>query len=99
MLGPFIDTIVVCTLTALVMLLTGAWAHGPAGVEGAALTSYAFSTVYGKGGAFLVDIAIILFAFSTIISWSYYGALSKGYALPRLRQPAGSTGLISIRFF
>ncbi len=72
MLGPFIDTIVVCTLTALVLLITGAWTHGQ-GLEGSQLTAIAFSKVYGNLGVYLLTLMIILFAFSSIISWSYYG--------------------------
>lgn len=72
MLGPFIDTIVVCTLTALVLLITGVW-HSGQGVEGSELTALAFSSVYGGIGSFMLTLMIILFAFSSIISWSYYG--------------------------
>jgi len=72
LLGPFIDTIVVCTLTALVMLLTGVWAN-TGGLEGSELTAKAFSTLYGPAGSYMVTLAVVLFAFSTIISWSYYG--------------------------
>jgi len=73
LLEPFIDTIVVCTMTALVMLITGVWNVGPGGPEGAALTAVAFETLYGSLGGYVVMLAIILFAFSTMISWSYYG--------------------------
>jgi len=72
MLEPFIDTIVVCTLTALVLLITGAWANG-GGLQGSELTAFAFATVYGPLGKILVTLTVVLFAFSTIISWSYYG--------------------------
>jgi AGCS family alanine or glycine:cation symporter len=72
MLGPFIDTIVVCTLTAMVLLITGVWSQ-TGGLEGSELTAKAFSTVYGIWGEYVVVLAVILFAFSTIISWSYYG--------------------------
>lgn len=77
-LGPFIDTILVCTMTALVMLSTGVW-QDPQGLNGAALTSAAFSQVYGVWGAGMVNLAIVLFAFSTIISWSYYGEQGATY--------------------
>jgi len=72
MLGPFIDTIVVCTITALVLLITGVWSN-TGGTEGAELTGRAFSTLYGPAGMHLVTLVVVLFAFSTIISWSYYG--------------------------
>jgi AGCS family alanine or glycine:cation symporter len=72
LLGPYIDTIVVCTITALTLLITGAWAE-TGGHQGAVLTSHAFSLVLGGFGKFIVTITVIFFAFSTIISWSYYG--------------------------
>lgn len=72
MLGPFIDTIVVCTITALVLLSTGTW-KSTSGAQGAELTMEAFGSVYGEIGSYIVILAVVLFAFSTIISWSYYG--------------------------
>ncbi len=71
-LGPYIDTIVVCTVTALVILLTGMWSN-TGGLEGSDLTAAAFETLYGPLGGWTVTITVVLFAFSTIISWSYYG--------------------------
>lgn len=73
MLEPFIDTIVICTMTGLVIVVTGAYLTRPEDVVGGALTAYAFSQVLGQGGAWVVGIGLCLFAFSTIISWSYYG--------------------------
>ncbi len=73
LLEPFIDTVVICTMTALVIIFTGyydpAVAGGLAGVE---LTSKAFESVFPWFSWILV-IAVLLFAFSTMISWSYYG--------------------------
>ncbi len=75
MLGTFIDTIVVCTMTALVILTSGAWtmtgADG-AGLTGAVLTSTGFETSMA-GGHYIVTIALAIFAFTTILGWSYYG--------------------------
>ncbi len=71
LLGPFIDTLVVCTMTALVILITGAWAD-PASGAGSDMTAAAFATVIPYGGQILA-IIVLMFAFSTIISWSYYG--------------------------
>jgi AGCS family alanine or glycine:cation symporter len=72
LLEPFIDTIVVCTITALALLLTGAWsAQGVA--AGSEMTAYAFESVMGPAGRWIVTLTVTLFAFSTIISWSYYG--------------------------
>ena len=75
---PFIDTIVVCTMTALVIVITGVWdpANGHSALidakEGAALTAAAYGTVLSWFPTVL-SFSIFLFAFSTIISWSYYG--------------------------
>jgi AGCS family alanine or glycine:cation symporter len=70
MMGTFIDTIIVCTMTGLVLIVTGAWSSG---LKGAALTSSAFATAFpGVGGAFLA-LALAVFAFTTILGWAYYG--------------------------
>lgn len=71
LLEPFIDTVVVCTMTALVLVFTG-YADGADGLTGAKLTSTAFSSVF-PWFSWILMIAIILFAFSTMVSWSYYG--------------------------
>ena len=75
MLGTFIDTIIVCTMTALVILTSGAWTvvgEDGAGLTGAALTSTAFHASM-TGGQYIVTIALAVFAFTTILGWSYYG--------------------------
>lgn len=71
LLEPFLDTIVVCTLTAVAILLTGVWTQG--GVAGAEMTALAFESVLGPLGRWIVTLTVTLFAFSTMISWSYYG--------------------------
>ena len=71
LLEPFIDTILICTITALALLSTGAWTQS--GIEGSDMTAWAFSSVYGPLGQGIVTMTVTLFAFSTIISWSYYG--------------------------
>ena len=76
LLEPFIDTVVICTMTALVIIVTGM--SGVQGIEGAQLTSQAFESVISWFPYVLV-IAIFLFAFSTMISWSYYGLKSWTY--------------------
>lgn len=76
MLGTFIDTICICSMTALVIMVTGAW-HGPE--QGAALSAAAFSAGVGDLGAPLVGIALALFAFTTIVGWSYYGERCAEY--------------------
>ncbi|MDH5301103.1 MAG: sodium:alanine symporter family protein [Gammaproteobacteria bacterium] len=73
MLEPFIDTIVICTLTGLVIVVTGAYLTKPEEAMGASLTAYAFSLSMGNAGAWVVGLGLVLFAFSTIVSWSYYG--------------------------
>ena len=69
MLGTFIDTIIVCTMTALVIILTGAWTSGE---TGASLSTLAYGQ--GLSGAnYIVTIGLVVFAFTTLIGWSYYG--------------------------
>lgn len=79
MMEPFIDTLVICTMTGLVIVVTNAWQTSPEDVVGAALTAYAFSETLGTGGAVVVGVGLSLFAFSTIIAWSYYGDRSAYY--------------------
>ncbi|PTX19635.1 AGCS family alanine or glycine:cation symporter [Pontibacter mucosus] len=76
-LEPFIDTVIVCTMTALVIVVTGAYQLDAAG-DGIALTSTAFATVINWFPIVLAA-AVILFAFSTMITWSYYGLKSWTY--------------------
>jgi len=75
LLEPFVDTVVICTMTALVLIFTGTY-ENPDGLEGAQLTSQAFGSVV-PWFPYLLVLAIFLFAFSTMISWSYYGL--KGF--------------------
>jgi alanine or glycine:cation symporter, AGCS family len=75
LLEPFIDTVVICTMTAMVIIFTGLY-QNPDGLEGTQLTSAAFATVI-PWYPYLLGLAILLFAFSTMISWSYYGL--KGF--------------------
>lgn len=76
MLGTFIDTICICSMTALVILVTGAWT-GPE--QGAALSATAFTLGIGTLGAPIVAIALATFAFTTIVGWSYYGERCAAY--------------------
>ncbi len=70
MIGTFIDTIIICTMTGLAIVCSGVWSSGE---SGAALSSMAFeSAMPGYGGAILA-IALVVFAFTTILGWSYYG--------------------------
>ena len=77
LLGPFIDTVVICTLTALVILTTGVWETSTA--VGVPLTAQAFDTVIFGFGKYFIPVSALLFAFSTLVSWSYYGEVSSYY--------------------
>ncbi|MCF8473614.1 MAG: alanine:cation symporter family protein [Emcibacter sp.] len=74
LLEPFIDTVVICTITALVIVVTGVYQEGT-GLSGVKLTSEAFASIYAWF-PYLLAIAVMLFAFSTMITWSYYGIKS-----------------------
>ncbi len=75
----FVDTILICTTTGLVILVTGAWETG---ATGAALTGRAFGIgLPGTWGGIVVTLGLVLFAFSTIIGWSYYGETGIVYLL------------------
>ncbi len=79
MLEPFIDTVVVCTMTALTIVITGAYTNKEASeLGGVALTSNAFETVI-PNFSIVLAFAVVLFAFSTMLSWSYYGMKAVGY--------------------
>jgi AGCS family alanine or glycine:cation symporter len=77
LLEPFIDTVVICTMTSLVITITGAWEPG-SGVTGIALTAKAFESGF-SGFNYVLAVAAVLFAFSTMISWSYYGLKAWTY--------------------
>ena len=81
MLEPFVDTIIVCLMTATVVVVTGAW-NDPANVDktGVALTAAAFATSIAWFPAILA-ICVLLFAYSTMISWAYYGERGWIYLL------------------
>lgn len=87
MFEVFFDTIVICTLTALVILCVGQ-VYGLSGIyDGAALTAHCFSRRLGEAGELLVSGAMVVFAFATIIAWYYLGRQTAGYLVRRL--PAG----------
>ena len=70
MTGTFIDTLIICTLTGLTILVTGVWSGE---LNGVALTQSAFSMVFSHFGSALLTIFLVLFAFTTILGWNYYG--------------------------
>jgi len=76
MLGTFIDTIIVCTMTALVIILSGAWSSGE---NGAALSTLAFESSLPGIGSYVVVLGLVVFAFTTILGWSYYGERCAEY--------------------
>ncbi|HYW35828.1 MAG TPA: alanine/glycine:cation symporter family protein [Balneolaceae bacterium] len=77
MLGPVIDTIIVCTLTAMAILVTGVWKTG--NENGIALTASAFGEALGATGSYLLMIAVTVFSFSTLFTYSYYGTKCFGF--------------------
>jgi len=76
MLGTFIDTLIVCTMTALAIILPGAWTSCE---NGAPLSSLAFETGLPGPGGLIVTISLMVFAFTTILAWSYYGERCAEY--------------------
>lgn len=70
MMGTFIDTIIVCTMTGLVLIVTGVWNSG---LKGAALSAAGFDAAFQGFGAQFLALAITVFAFTTILGWAYYG--------------------------
>lgn len=80
MLEPFIDTIIICAMTGLVVIISGLYIDGQ---SGATLTSLAFEKLLPGFGKLIVLSCIVLFAFSTLVSWSYYGDRSVKYMFPK----------------
>lgn len=76
MLGTFIDTLVICSITGLVIIVSGSWTSG---ANGASLSSHAFETVLPGIGGYIVSIGLSVFAFTTIIGWSFYGEKCAEY--------------------
>lgn len=97
LLEPFIDTVVICTMTALVIIITGVYAN-PGDLSGAQLTSAAFETVSPWFSYLLLPI-IALFAFTTLIAWSYYGAKGFDFLLGGFCEKHFSKRIIATRFY
>lgn len=76
MTGTFVDTIIICTMTGLVLIITGEWSGD---LSGAAMTTAAFSSGLNIIGRMIVTIGLIFFAFTTILGWSYYGERCTEY--------------------
>lgn len=96
LLEPFIDTVVVCTMTALVLIFTG-FETNPRGLEGSELTSAAFGEIF-PWFTWVLMVAIFLFAFSTMISWSYYGLKAWTYLFGKSRRMEYTYKLIFLVF-
>lgn len=92
----FLDTIVICTLTALVILTSGA--HQVEGLKGVAVTSYAFGQSLGVVGEYIVTFSILLFAFSTILGWSVYGTRAVEYLIGERAVPIYKIFFILVSF-
>lgn len=79
MLGPFIDTILVCTCTALMILVTGVWEAGE--VNGVTLTAMAFREAFAGVGIYILLTCVLFFSVSTMFSYSYYGSKALGFLI------------------
>ena len=78
MTGTFIDTIIICTLTGLTLVVTGVWQGD---LNGAAMTEQAFTMGFAAFGSKLLLVGLVLFAFTTILGWNYYGERCVEYLL------------------
>jgi AGCS family alanine or glycine:cation symporter len=76
MIGTFIDTIIICSVTGLVIIVSGAWTSGE---TGASLSSFAFESILPGVGSVIVSLGLCVFAFTTILGWSIYGEKCVGY--------------------
>lgn len=79
MMGPVIDTLVICTMTALAILVTGAWQTG--NENGVTLTASAFQEALGVAGPYLLVLCVAVFAFSSLFTYSYYGTKCLGFLI------------------
>ena len=89
MTGTFIDTIIICTLTGLTLIVSGVWCGD---YNGAALTEAAFSSAFPSVAKYMLTSGLVLFAFTTIIGWSYYGERCMEYLV-------GVKGILPYRYF
>jgi alanine or glycine:cation symporter, AGCS family len=98
LLEPFIDTVVICTMTAIVIVITGYYVQKPGSTtEGVAVTSLAFNSVIPHFDIVLT-FAVFLFAFSTMISWSYYGITAWKYIFGRTKKADLSYKIVFLIF-
>jgi len=96
MLGPFIDTVVICTMTALVVIVTGAY-NNPAAGDGVEMTRWAFAGTV-SWFPLILTASVFLFAYSTMISWSYYGEKAWQYIFGESSAATMSYRLVFLAF-
>ena len=84
MMGPFIDTIIVCSMTALAILVTGVWKSGDA--NGISLTASAFQEALGPFGVYLLMFSVLVFGFSSLFTYSYYSTKCLGFLIGAEKQ-------------
>jgi AGCS family alanine or glycine:cation symporter len=87
MVGPIVDTLLICTATASVILIAGAWQDGT-GVSGVTLTAAAFESLLGPVGVLVVFVAAVCFAVTTIFTYSFYGSQCASFLFGVRAQPA-----------
>lgn len=92
----FFTTVVICTLTALVIITSGLWESGE--YNGAVLSAYAFSGAIGKFGRIGVSAATVLFALSSILGWAYYGEVCVAYLWEKSKKAVEAYRIIYVAF-
>ncbi|MCA9563304.1 MAG: alanine:cation symporter family protein, partial [Myxococcales bacterium] len=100
-LGPFIDTVVVCTITALLIIITGQYdLSGTEGMsstlQGSVVTARAFDSTIDGFGTYFLPFAVLMFSISTVISWSYYGEKGVEYLARRLAGDGAIKGAVTL---
>jgi AGCS family alanine or glycine:cation symporter len=86
MLGPFFDTIIVCSMTGFVIITTHAWETGKTSTS---LSIHAFNSQIGYAGDVVITISLVLFAFTTILTWSFYGKQCISYFVKKISDDVG----------
>lgn len=84
MLGPVIDTLLICTMTALAILVTGVWQGTDD--NGITMTLLAFTDVYGAAGSYVLALSVVIFAISSMLTYSYFGTKCLGFLIGAERQ-------------
>jgi AGCS family alanine or glycine:cation symporter len=84
MMGPVIDTLVICTMTAMAILVTDVWRG--ADDNGITMTLMAFTEVYGPSGAYILVVSVVIFAISSMLTYSYFGTKCLGFLIGAERQ-------------